>query len=210
MVFQTNEFVSLKLALFDFDGTVTKRDTLLPFLRYFVGNKRFVAEMAILSPVLVGYALRLIRNDVAKQIVLRRFIGGCQLKEIEQSGVCFARDRLPTLVRSWIIERIQWHRAQGHVCMLVSASLDVYLKPWAEATGFEALLCSRLIMNSDGSVTGELRGANCYGAEKAEQVTEWLDGRQPEYIYAYGDSRGDREMLAMADEGYLNGKLMNF
>ncbi len=96
--------------------------------------------------------------------------------------------------------RLHWHQRQGHRCVLVSASMDIYLKPWAAAAGFDDVVCSTLEFH-DGRVTGRLAGGNCYGDEKARRLAQLL-GEQDYTLYAYGDSRGDKELLAMADYGY--------
>jgi phosphatidylglycerophosphatase C len=89
----------------------------------------------------------------------------------------------------------------------VSASLDVYVEPWAQAQGFDAILSSVLAVE-DGVVTGRLFEGNCYGVEKVRRIRSWLNDRRPEQIWAYGDSRGDREMLALADVAHYRGRLL--
>ena len=191
------------LALFDFDGTLTTRDTLLPFLSQVVGPLACAAGLLAVSPVLAGYALRLVRNDVAKNRVLERFLSGRERAEIARHAATFARDFLPRVLRARMLARVGWHQAQGHACVVVSASLEDYLVPWAAGNGFAAALGSPLDLDDWGRATGRLRGENCYGGEKVRRVMEWLEGGRPPRVYAYGDSRGDREMIEFADEGYL-------
>lgn len=191
------------VAFFDFDGTLTRRDTLLPFLRLINGTPKFVARMAYLSPVLAAYATKLMRNDVAKEIVLRHFLQGMQLDALQSYGRKFVDSVLPTLERPEGIERLRWHKAQGHSCVLVSASLDVYLEPWARKAGFDAWITSSLALDEEGRVSGRLEGGNCFGEEKVRRIKAWLDNKHCAALYAYGDSRGDLPMLNFADEGYL-------
>lgn len=189
----------MRLALFDFDGTLTTRDSLMPFLRHVVGTPRFVAGLVVLTPPLLSYALGTLRNDVAKQRVLGRFLGGRERAEIEAAGRAFARDHLPGLLRASTLAALQAHQEAGDICVLVSASLDVYLQPWADQHGLDAVLCSSLESNPQQRVTGRLQPANCHGPEKARRISAWLDGRRPDHITAYGDSRGDDAMFALAD-----------
>ena len=189
----------MRLALFDFDGTLTRHDTLFPFLRYLVGTPRFALGLAATAPVLGAYALKLMRNDLAKQRVLRHFLQGRDAEGLAEAGTRFAQDCIPSLLQPAQMTLLQAHQARGDTCVLVSASLDVYLRPWSQAQGFDALLCSSLAVDG-GRVTGLLHGANCHGPEKVRRIEAWLAGRQPEHITAYGDSAGDREMLALADE----------
>jgi HAD superfamily hydrolase (TIGR01490 family) len=191
----------MRLALFDFDGTLTRRDTLLPFLRLAAGTTVWLVNLVRLSPLLAAYASGMLTNDLTKEAVLRRFLRGRPKAELDELGAHYARSRLDRMIRRPLFERYLFHRRRGDVCVIVSASLDVYLEPWARRHGFDAVLCSRLEYQS-GLATGRLAGANCYGPEKVRRIEQWLAGRVPETVIAYGDSRGDREMLAIADVSY--------
>ena len=193
----------MRVAFFDFDGTLTRRDSLMPFLSYVVGKKRFILGMVRLSPTLLRDVSRFACNDRAKEKLVRYFLAGFPLEQLRALGEAFASDHLPKLLRAAMMERLQWHQNQEHACVLVSASLDIYLRPWAEQARFSDVLCSRLRVDPGGVVDGTLDGANCFGAEKACRIREWMAGQQLDYVYAYGDSCGDREMLALANEGYL-------
>jgi phosphatidylglycerophosphatase C len=70
--------------------------------------------------------------------------------------------------------------------------------------GFDAALCTELKV-SDGRYTGYLASPNCWGPEKIRRLTEWWHAEEPTMLYAYGDSRGDTEMLARADVRYYRG-----
>jgi len=191
------------MAAFDFDGTLTRRDTLLPFLHYYVGTTRFMAMMIRIAPVLLTYAMGILRNDQAKESMLRCFLAGRTLAQVEAAGTKFAALRLPALLRIRALERFKWHLRQGHTCILVSASLTHYLEPWARRAGFDHVLASRLETDATGCVTGRLVEGNCYGVEKARRLRALLAPRKSCTLYAYGDSRGDREMLALADYPYF-------
>lgn len=196
--------LDMRLALFDFDGTLTTRDSLMPFLRHVVGTPAFIAGLGAMSPVLAAYAFGWMRNDRAKERVLHWFLGGRCLGEVEDAGQAFAQTRLPRLLRPSMMAALHQHQAKGDTCVLVSASLGCYLRPWAQAHRFDAVLCSELVATPERSgepqrINGQLAGANCFGPEKVARVQAWLAGRTPTHISAYGDSRGDREMLALAD-----------
>ncbi|MDH5784997.1 MAG: HAD-IB family hydrolase [Chromatiales bacterium] len=195
------------VALFDFDGTVTTRDSLLPFLWHLLGPWKLMRYAFILSPLLIGYALRLIPNGVAKERLLGRMVGGMLLTRLQGEAQRFARDILPRLVRRSCAERIAWHQAQGHRVIIVSASLELYLRPWAVSQGIGDVLATRLA-EVQGRAADHFDGVNCYGGEKAQRVQEYLGDLSKLEIYAYGDSRGDREMLSMADHAYYRGELL--
>lgn len=187
------------IAAFDFDGTLTRRDTLLPFLLRLVGPLGVAWRGVLLAPTLLSYALRGLSNDVAKERVLQAFVGGMSDAELRKAGQRYARFVLPRAMRFEAMARLAWHRQQGHRCILISASIEHYVRPWAEANGFDEVICTRLAVDGQGGLTGRYDGANCYGAEKARRLSALLGAREDYLIHAYGDSRGDRELLAMAD-----------
>jgi phosphatidylglycerophosphatase C len=88
---------------------------------------------------------------------------------------------------------------------MISASLAVYLAPLGRQLGFDAVLATALEVGSDGRLTGRLEGANVRGQEKVDRLRQWL-GVDTCELWAYGDSDGDRELLALADHGYRIGR----
>ncbi|MCY7295033.1 HAD family hydrolase [Alteromonas sp. a30] len=193
---------------FDFDGTLTTGDTLIPFLRYISTPLSFWFKMLRASPYLLAYKLKIMANDVAKQHVLRIFLKGKQLSDLQSQGTSFNQEIVARMLRAEGMEKLKWHIAQGHQCILVSASLDVYLAEWAKENGFTDYLTSSLITTPSGQVTGELFGENCFGTEKCRRIEEWekRTSRAPSNRYAYGDTAGDLPMLKMAHQGFLLGK----
>lgn len=193
------------IAFFDFDGTLTTGDTLMPFLHFVVGKRVYYLKLIVLSPILTGYFLRLIRNDFAKQVVLRYYLSGYSNDELIKHGEVFSRDVLPKMHRKEGMERLRWHQSQDHECILVSASLDLYLKPWAEDQGFSEVITSSLESNQ-GKVSGSLKGKNCHGEEKARLIMERVKGIEYRESYAYGDTSGDNYMLNIVRYGYKRNK----
>ncbi len=132
-----------------------------------------------------------------KANMLRHTLGGRNIAEIEAAGRAYAQT-LPELYRASTLERIAWHRAEGHMLVLVSASLRVYAEPAAKALGFDHVIAVDLDVDPAGRLTGELAGSNIRGPEKARRLRELLGESRPS-LWAYGDSAGDEDMLAMAD-----------
>ena len=187
------------VAAFDFDGTLTRRDTFFPFLLYVAGPLKFSYKILLLLITLTGYALGLIRNDKAKIKVLRCFLANMEMATLQQYALQFAENKLPSLLRSEAIQRLDWHKQQGHRCVVVSASLEIYLRPWASKAGFDDILGSRLEVLDSGRTSGKLLGENCFGPEKMRRLEALLGSRDGYTLYAYGDSRGDKELLSAAD-----------
>ena len=193
------------VAAFDFDGTITYCDTLIPFLLYVGGKVKFAEKLIKLIPQYIRYKRGKLTNERTKEAFLSSFLKGYEYRKLQFLGEKFTSSILTRLVRKKMIQKIIWHQGQGHQCVLVSASLNVYLDAWAQLHGL-AVISSRLEIDHQGLVTGKLQGRNCYGREKARRLTRWLGKHKCDYLYAYGDSSGDFEMLQMADSRIYRGK----
>lgn len=190
------------VAAFDFDGTLTYHDTLLPFLVYTHGFWKAVTTLARLSPWLVQDAFKGASRQPMKERVLGEFYGGKTTSEMRDLGVEFAKHHLTKHLRPEAMERFQWHRQQGHLCVLVSASVDTYLIPWAQIVGFDKVATSLLEIDERNRITGKLVGKNCWGPEKVRRLQELVGPKEGYVLYAYGDTRGDRELLEYADHSF--------
>ena len=189
------------VALFDFDGTLTHCDSLMPFLRFAVGRARFWGGMIMLIPAMLGYGLGRIDRAVLKEVVLKRFIGNWTTDRLRDVVEIFTTTGLASLCNDEALTRINWHHDQGHRIIIVSASPDAYLGPWAKIFPIEAVLATRIEIRN-GIVSGRLDGKNCRGPEKIARLTDYLGALDGYELYAYGDSSGDREMLAIATHAY--------
>jgi phosphatidylglycerophosphatase C len=189
------------IAAFDFDGTLTTRDSMMPFLQMLKGKWRFSLGLLLSSPILIGYALKLIPNWQAKERLLVSFLAGMDEAQFTRAAAKFSAEKIPQLLRSEAVERLRWHQRQGHKTILVSASMEAYLLPWAQEMGFDQVIGTRLEVKNK-QITGRLAGRNCYGPEKSARLEAMLGNLKNYRIYAYGDSKGDREMLAAASDPY--------
>jgi phosphatidylglycerophosphatase C len=190
----------MNIAFFDFDGTITTDDSLIGFIRFAVGNLKFIIGMGILSPILLGYTLKLIPNYRAKQIILAYFFKGIEAKKFTDLAQEYSLQHIPKILRPQAMEKIQWHLDNNDRVVVVSASIECWLLPWCEQHNLE-LLATKLEM-AEGRVTGKFQTKNCYGIEKVHRIREKYDLHEYESVYAYGDSRGDREMLTLADKKF--------
>lgn len=190
-----------QLALFDFDGTITTRDTLFAFIRFYHGTFRFYIGFLLLSPILIAYKLKLIPNWRAKEIVLQWFFKGVRAADLQAKGEQFVREVLPPLLRPEALVAIRQHQQAGTEVVLVSASAEAWVKPWSDTLGITCL--ATRLEEKAGVMTGKLSGANCFGAEKENRVRACYNLADYDVIHAYGDSSGDREMLALADHAHF-------
>jgi HAD superfamily hydrolase (TIGR01490 family) len=186
----------MNLALFDFDGTITDRDTFSSFLRFTARRHRIVLGALVLSPVVVCYRLGLIAAHQARPIASRFRFKGEPIDSIRQVGRLYAAEVLPGVVRRQALERIAWHQRQGDTVAVVSASLDAYLGPWCAGIGVD-LICTELEERA-GRLTGRYRHGDCSGPVKARRILARYDLSRYAVIYAYGDTNDDREMLELA------------
>jgi len=187
------------IAAFDFDGTITYRDTFISFLWHTTPAVRFFWNCFTLIPALLLFCLRIYGRQKLKERFIARFFKALPIETLHRWGRDFAGEPLEALIKPEALKRIRWHQKLGHTCILVSASLDVYLQPWSQIHSFHEPVCSRLQIDPNQCVTGKLMGANCRGAEKVSRLEEVLGPLHQYQIYAYGDSAGDRELLERAD-----------
>lgn len=188
------------VAAFDFDGTLVPGDSAHIFLTLLLGRRRLGAALAVAAPAM-GYGYVRGGRDRAKAALFSRALPGVEAARVDALGRTFGR-QLAGRVRADLTARLGWHRDRGHRLVLVSASLANYLEPFAAEVGIDDVIATRLEVGGDGRLTGQLAGPNVRGAEKATRLRALL-GSEPVELWAYGDSRGDREMLAMADHPLL-------
>jgi phosphatidylglycerophosphatase C len=189
------------VAVFDFDGTLTKRDSFFPFLRLLAGPRVFLVGMVSCSPALLAYFLRFLPNWRAKEAFLMYFLGTLTPEQLHIPAQQFAVEVIPKLLRPEAVQRLRWHQEQEHSIVVVSASLEDYLCPWADTMGIQRVLGTRLEVKS-GKYTGRIQGKNCYGPEKVERLQEYLGDLSRYCLYAYGDTKGDKDLLAAATYPY--------
>jgi len=186
------------LAVFDFDGTLTYHDTFLRFLLYAAGPLCWSFYLVILIPSAIRYFFsRLPRQDF-KEKAATLFLKGKSEMEVKGLAEEFVQRKLPKHFRPDALKRLEWHRSQGHRCIVVSASPEIYLDIWGRGEGIE-IIATKLELNGEGALTGRLEGLNCRGEEKVRRLKERLGPLDSFEIFAYGDSPGDHPLLEIAD-----------
>jgi HAD superfamily hydrolase (TIGR01490 family) len=195
-----------RVAAFDFDGTLSRKDSLGPFLELVCGKSQLYRAFARRAPVFAGLAIGIGDRDAEKERLVGRLLAGRSASSVRASGAEYARSLTEgDALRPDMLERLAWHRSEGHEIVIVSASLDAYLEPLAPMLGVDRVFCTRLGVAPDGRLDGRLEGGNVRGPEKVRRVREWLGDDDVE-LWAYGDSAGDRELLAAADHAHKIGR----
>jgi phosphatidylglycerophosphatase C len=184
------------LALFDFDGTITNKDTLFAFMAFHRGRSQMLLDMISLSPWLIGLKVKLFSAHTVKERMLKVCIGGLSLEAFNERCTFFCEKILPRYIRSSALERIAFHQGRGDQIFIVSASPENWIKPWADQYRIEVI--STKLVARNGVITGQIEGLNCNGVQKAVRVKEAVDLKNYTDIFAYGDTSGDTELLALA------------
>ena len=185
------------VAAFDVDGTITKRDCVVPFMRRISGAPRVATRLAVRPDRLLPVLARRDRDGL-KALAAAAAFRGQRHDDLCEAGASFAQMVHERWLRSDTLQALQQHLDAGDRVVLVSASFEVYLQPLAALLGVDDVLATRLDVR-DGVVTGALDGPNCRGPEKVARLHDWLGDRSLVHVEAYGDSAGDRELLADAD-----------
>ena len=190
----------MNLALFDFDGTITEREMFADFMRFAVSRRRLVVGSLFFAPLLLGYKLGIVSGNVIRASVVSFGFRGMSADRVKEAGRRFSDRILPHALRPEALERIQWHKAQGDMVVVVSGALDVYLAHWCRRHELD-VICSSLEVKH-GLLTGRYRGPQCVGTEKSRRVRETCNPDEFPLVYAYGDTKEDLDMLSMADKKY--------
>ncbi|MEI6047767.1 MAG: HAD-IB family hydrolase [Bacteroidota bacterium] len=188
------------IAFFDFDGTITTKDSLADFIQYAVGKAAYYMGLLLKSPVLAAYKLKFIPNHIAKEKLFSYFFKGWEVNEFQKIADKYSVEQIDKITRPKAMERIRWHKQQDHTVVIVTASMDCWLKEWCVKHNLD-LIATRFEVR-DGKITGKFATKNCYSAEKVKRIRDSYCLGDYSRIYAYGDSRGDKEMLTLADEKF--------
>ena len=188
----------MKIYACDFDGTLTTRDTLIEFIRFACGTSKFLMGFLLYSPLLVLMKLRLYSNGKAKQKVFAHFFKGMAISKFNSLCLIFALTH-HHLLRPEVVHQLEQALSEGSEVLVVSASIDNWVQPFFP----KVKVLGTQIEVIDGRLTGRFLTPNCYGQEKVRRILAIYPKHSEYHLTAFGDSRGDREMLAFADESHL-------
>jgi phosphatidylglycerophosphatase C len=188
--------VKRRIAFFDFDGTLTTKDTLLEMIKFHKGAFWFYLGFLINSPFLVAYKLKIISNQLAKEMVLRYFFRKETIESFQQKCDLFVASELPALMRQKGVQEIQKLVELGAEVVIVTASASNWVKPPVHPENIRLLSTELEVIN--GKLTGRLIGKNCHGHEKVSRIKAAYDLSAYDEIFCYGDTNGDKPMLELA------------
>lgn len=193
------------IAAFDFDDTITRKCTFVGIIVYAKGYLKFLAGMLTLLPDVILYKLGLMSNYLIKKKMFTRFFAGIDIQKYLDLCNDYSLNHIDKLIRKEAQEKIDWHKQKGHNLIIVTASMEDWIKPWAFKNGFKEVISTKPQVK-DGVLTGDFETKNCFGNEKVNRLLEKYPDRQEYFLYFYGDSEGDLELLKFADKPLYNFK----
>lgn len=191
-------FMNYRVSLFDFDGTLTTLDTLPAFIAHAVGRWRMLVGFGLFLPLIVLMKLHLYANGRTKERLFAHFFKGMTLETFDAHCQSFAKNNAHIL-RPLGLKAIETSLQQGENVLIVSASITNWVLPFFSKLPQVKVIGTQIAVK-EGKLTGRFASPNCHGAEKVRRVEHLFTPRELYYITAYGDSQGDKEMLAYADE----------
>jgi phosphatidylglycerophosphatase C len=191
------------LAVFDLDGTITRHDTLLPFLAgYLLRHPWRLPRLLLAVPAIARFPYRRDRGAV-KGALIHAALGGLARERLERWSAQFVPRVLERGLYAEALSAIAQHRAQGARLLLISASTELYVPRIAQALGFDESVCTRLAWRADDRLDGHLATPNCSGEEKRRCLAALIARDAPAYVVAYGNAGSDLPHLRLAQQGFL-------
>ncbi len=187
----------IEIAAFDFDGTLTQKDTFLEFVKFVHGNFNFYLGLFLNAPILILMKLKLLDNGIAKQMVYSYFFKGFEIEKFNIYTQNF-KIEIEKMIKADVLMKLKKHQNEDCKIIIISASIENWIEPWAKSIGIEYLAGTKIEV-VDGILTGKFITKNCYGREKVNRLLEYFPNRMEYTLYAYGDSAGDNELLKLAD-----------
>jgi len=191
---------SQALALFDFDGTLTKKDSLLEFLFFYFGKLETLGKVVAFLPKYFYVGILKKDKSLAKEKLTSLFFKGVEIKSFNQKCLEFSTQIIPTLILDQAMNKLNWHLSQNHEVCIVSASYKNYLLPFFESIGVKVISTELEVI--EGKLSGRFISCNCNGEEKAKRINDSFHLEKYTSVYAYGNSSGDSAMLGLANKKF--------
>lgn len=183
------------LALFDFDHTLYRKDSLLEVTKHIVGKQKFWTGIAVLSPFLLAMKMGLLNNAVTKQKYLSCFFKNMDYNYFKTASEDFALSKIEKDLDNKLKSNLESHIDNGDDVYIVTASFAEWISPWCKKKNIGIIASIPEIVNN--KITGKISGINCYGSEKVIRIKKVIDLENYDSIFVYGKGKGDREMLKL-------------
>lgn len=190
------------IVAFDFDGTLTRKDSFIEFIRYMKGDLSFIISIPYLIILWISFKLGAFSRDYAKECVFRFFFKGMNAENFNNKCNKFS-SKIDLILKEQSKSQIKKYVNNGYTVIIVSASVVNWIKPWSEKYGISHVIATQIeVVNN--KLTGRFTTKNCRGKEKVNRILKQFPNKSTYRMIAYGNSIGDKEMLNFADKGYFN------
>ncbi len=195
------------LVVFDLDGTISRRDTFVPFVFGFLRRRPWrIPRLLLVLPALLAYLLGFSNRGALKGALLHHTMGGVNRAVVDSWSTRHAQRVGARGVYKDALAAIASHQKNGHYLVLMSASIDCYVQRISVALGFHETICTTVVWNRNNTLNGRLQGSNIRGEKKAQQLRQLLSRLHPRESLAYGNNSADIEHMLLATRGvYVNG-----
>jgi len=190
------------IVAFDFDGTITRKDTFLEFIKFTKGKRVFLTGFLLYSPLLISCLLNIYPRWKVKQKLFGYFFSGMSVTKFAKYGEDFC-SMINRILRPGVLQAIVDYQQRNATVYVISASIDYWISPWCRSIGIECI-ATKAETDAQGLITGKFLTKNCYGQEKVIRLMEKEPERTTYILHAYGDSRGDKDLIEYADKGWYN------
>lgn len=186
------------IVVFDFDGTITKKDTLLEFVRFVKGTSALFKGIILLFPLLIAYKLMVYPNWKVKRLFFSYFFRGMHIDDFNKYCNDFCQQS-QNLIRNQAVEAISNHSKNEDIIVIISASILNWVFPFAKKLGISSVICTEVDVDEFDRLTGYFSTKNCYGIEKVNRLMNLYPQRTTYQLIVYGDSMGDKALFNIAD-----------
>ena len=188
------------IVVFDFDGTLIKKDSFVEFARFVHGNVKASLAFLLFSPLLLMMKCRLVDSSDVKEKIFSHLYGEMPLSQFKQYGIDFA-NHINAIVNPIIFKKLRLYQAEGLPVYVVSASIEEWVRPWCIQNGINHIICTKA-ESCEGFLTGKFSTPNCNGMEKVHRLENELDDLSQYSLTVYGDSHGDDALMDIAEKKY--------
>ncbi len=190
-----------KVVVFDFDGTLTRKDSFIEFIKFVKGRYIFYLNLFFVIILWLCSKFKILETGKAKEAVFSFFFKGMTIEKFNEYGNRFTY-KVNNILREQARSTIKYYLDQGAEVLIISASIENWIVPWAKENNIKKILATSVEINSNGKLTGRFSSANCKGKEKLERLLQLYPDIEPENLIVYGDSGGDKELIDFASTSF--------
>lgn len=186
-----------ELCIFDFDGTLTRKDTFVEFSLFVFGKRKTYSTLILFSPLLIGMKFHIINNGWLKQKIFSFLYRGMPYQLFKEKGQLFA-NQISTFENKYVISKLKEIQSNKTTIIVISASIYEWVEPWCKKNNIDIIICTNVEVKNN-LLTGRFSTPNCYGPEKLVRLIKEIGNIKKYHITVYGDSNGDRELFNNAN-----------